>query len=170
MISSEWFSLMVQDRSKPDASNGCQAASASLIVTSHRRLVGQPLLQASADADVGIALYEAPFVVLAHDTAADPVFFYANRMAQELFEMTWDEMVRQPSRLSAEPLARTERERLLKRVAERGYVDDYSGIRVSKTGRRFRIERATVWNLVDANGACVGQAAAFGTWVPLGQT
>lgn len=164
------FLLMLQDRGKPDASNGFQASSASLIVASHRRLVGQPLLPASVAADVGIALYQAPLVVLAHDMAADPVFFYANRMAQGLFEMTWDEMVRLPSRLSAQPLAREEREHLLKRVAERGYVDDYSGIRVSKTGRRFRIEGATVWNLVGANGVCVGQAAAFDAWVPLGQT
>lgn len=158
---------MHHDCGQPGEGNGFQAASASLVVESHWRLVGQPLLPASVDADVGIALYKAPFVVLAHDTAADPVFFYANRMAQELFEMTWDEMVRLPSRLSAEPLARAERERLLKRVEERGYVDDYSGVRVSKTGRRFLIERATVWNLVDANGAHLGQAAAFGAWVPL---
>jgi hypothetical protein len=49
-------------------------------------------------------------------------------------------------------------------VREHGFVDDYSGIRISKNGRRFRIRQATVWNLVDASGAFAGQAATFGRW------
>ena len=43
---------------------------------------------------------------------------------------------------------REERARLLETVARRGFIDDYSGVRISKTGRRFRIIRATVWNLL----------------------
>jgi hypothetical protein len=46
-------------------------------------------------------------------------------------------------------------------------VDDYSGVRVSKSGRRFRIERAIVWNLTDAAGTHCGQAASFDRWTPL---
>jgi hypothetical protein len=66
-----------------------------------------------------------------------------------------------PSRLSAEPLARDERARLLARVTEFGFVDDYSGMRISGRNKRFMITNATVWNLLDADGVYRGQAAAF---------
>lgn len=158
------------DRSEPSAANQYQAASAGLMLDSHRQLVQRELLPpAASGSHLARALYHAPFVVLAHDTAPDPVFFYANLLAQQLFEMTWQAMVCLPSRLSAEPLAREERQRLLDRVASHGYIDDYAGIRISRTGKRFRIERATVWNLVAGNEAVVGQAAAFGSWLPLHQ-
>ena len=44
---------------------------------------------------------------------ADPVFCYANRTAQRLWGLTWDEFIRLPSRHSAEPLVQAERDRLL---------------------------------------------------------
>ena len=158
---------MIYDRNEPGIANGFQAANAAIILASHQRMTNQALLVVPEENDVGRALYDAPFVVLAHDIASDPVFFYANRKAQQLFEMAWDEMVSLPSRHSAESPARSERQRLLEQVARQGYIDDYSGIRVSKTGKRFLIERATVWNLMDAAGQVVGQAAAFGIWIPL---
>ncbi len=43
----------------------------------------------------------------------------------DLFEMTWDQFVLTSSRLSAEPLERRERERLLERVSVHGFVNDY---------------------------------------------
>ncbi len=158
---------MNYDRNEPDSGNGFQTASAVLILASHQQLTGQALLPLPGEGDVGRALYDAPFVVLAHDSAPDPLFFYANRRAQQLFEMTWEELVALPSRQSAEPLVREERQRLLEQVARRGYIDDYSGIRVSKSGKRFRIEAATVWNLLDGAGQVVGQAATFADWFPL---
>ncbi len=72
-----------------------------------------------------------------------------------------------PSRLSTEPMLREERQTLLDRVARAGFIDDYSGIRISATGRRFRIEQATVWTLIDEQGAVHGQAATFDRWVDL---
>ena len=44
------------------------------------------------------------------------MFCYANRNAQGLWGLTWDEFIRLPSRLSAEPLVQAERERLLARL------------------------------------------------------
>lgn len=159
---------MAFDRSEPEAANGFQAANAELIAASHLRLLGRALLPDGADGDdMARRLYHAPFVVLAHDAAPDPVFFYANRAAQQLFEMSWQELVRLPSRRSAEPLAREERQRLLERVARQGYIDDYAGVRIAASGRRFRITGATVWNLLDAEGRSVGQAAAFADWIAL---
>ena len=134
-----------------------------LIGESYRRLLGDTLC---ASPDLG-AIWNAPRVIVAHGTGADPVFFFGNRMALELFETGWDAFVRMPSRLSAEPLAREERARLLARVSADGYIDDYAGVRISARGRRFRIEQAVVWNLVDADNVCHGQAATFARWTPL---
>ena len=53
---------------------------------------------------------------------------------------------------------------LLARVAAHGYIDDYAGVRVSRTGRRFGIEGATVWNLIDGEGRHQGQAATCAVW------
>ena len=107
---------------------------------------------------------EAPFVTASHGTEADPVFNYANRAALALFETTWTDFTSMPSRLSAEPVAREERAQLLARVNQRGFIDDYSGIRISTSGRHFRIRRATVWNVVDTRAAPRGQAVVFRDW------
>jgi len=103
-------------------------------------------------------------VVLSHNAAPDPILTYGNLKALELFELSWEELAQMPSRLTAEAPDRAERARLLAAVAARGFIDDYSGVRISRTGQRFRIERATVWNLTDDAGQLCGQAATFRTW------
>ncbi len=137
----------------------------ALIADSYARLLGQPLVD--ADGDIGPALWEAPRVIVAHGTEVDPVFFYGNRLALRAFDMEWADFIRLPSRYSAEPLAREERARLLDRVTRDGYIDDYAGVRISAKGRRFRIEKAVVWNLIDGSGQIHGQAATFENWLPL---
>jgi len=77
---------------------------------------------------------------------------------------TWEEFTRTPSRLTAEAPNRVERARLLDTVTRQGYIDDYFGVRISKSGRRFRITRATVWNLLTVEGRPCGQAATFSNW------
>lgn len=110
------------------------------------------------------ALWEAPFVLLSHNTGTDPIFTYGNLKALELFEMDWDTLTSLPSRDSAEPLAREEREHLLQTVNRQGYIDNYSGVRISSSGKRFMIHKAIVWNLRNAEGQYVGQAAFFDKW------
>ncbi len=109
-------------------------------------------------------IFAAPFVLVAHGTEADPVLNYGNAAALTLWEMSWDEFTRTPSRLTAEVPNREERARLLATVTAHGFIDDYSGIRISQTGRRFRITQATVWNLLDKRGNNSGQAAMFDRW------
>jgi MEKHLA domain len=109
-------------------------------------------------------LFIAPFVLVSHGTQADPVLNYGNRAALALWEMSWEELTRTPSRLTAEAPNREERARLLAAVTAHGFIDDYSGVRISKTGRRFTISRATVWNLLDEAGKFYGQAAMFAEW------
>lgn len=109
-------------------------------------------------------VFHAPFVLLSHGTEADPVLNYGNQSALALWEMSWAELTQTPSRLTAEAPNREERARLLAAVTANGFIDDYSGIRISKTGRRFRIAQATVWNLLDERGIYAGQAAMFSRW------
>ena len=112
-------------------------------------------------------MYEAPYVVLAHDSSADPIFFYGNLKAQEVFDMSWTELTNLPSKYSAEPISQNERAKLLKEVLNKGYIDNYSGIRISKNGTRFLIKNATVWNLNDKDNVYCGQAATFDQISPL---
>lgn len=147
------------ERHQLEASAGQRLA---LIAESFRRLTGGDL--AGGAADLASGLWTAPRVILAHGIQADPIFFYGNRMALDLFELSADGLVAMPSRLSAEAPVREERARLLERVSADGYIADYSGVRISATGRRFRIAQAVVWNLVDEAGQVHGQAASFDRW------
>ena len=112
-------------------------------------------------------LFFSPFVVVSHADAEDPVLNYGNRQALLLWEMTWPELTATPSRLTAEPVNRTERARMLRQAAEHGFITDYEGVRISKSGRRFLVKQATVWNVLDEHGARQGQAATFSRWVML---
>ena len=112
-------------------------------------------------------LFLAPFVVVAHVVSPDPILNYGNQQALDLWEMTWVEFTATPSRLTAEPVNREERARTLDRVAAHGFITDYQGVRISRTGRRFLVERATVWNVLDQHGNKRGQAATFTQWTPL---
>ncbi len=141
------------------------AARLALIAESHFRLTGRRLVDESADP--ANALWSAPAVIVAHDTASDPIFFFGNARALALFETIPENFTAMPSRLSAEAELREERARLMARVTRDGFIDDYSGIRISARGQRFRIHRATVWNLVDAAGHLHGQAATFNDWTML---
>ncbi len=139
-----------------------------VLLDSFSRLVGRELIPRTGNpAEQAKRLFTAAFVVVAHGTEADPVLSYGNAQALALWEMSWEEFTRTPSRLTAEPVHRDERARLLARTHDHGYVDDYSGIRISQSGRRFRIEQAIVWNLSDSAGTHLGQAATFDQWVPL---
>ena len=109
-------------------------------------------------------IFQAPFALVSHGTEADPVLNYGNAAALALWKMPWEELTRTPSRLTAEVPNREERAKLLEAVVRRGFIDDYSGVRISKTGKRFRISRATVWNLIAHDGKSCGQAAMFGEW------
>jgi hypothetical protein len=137
-----------------------------LIADSHQRLTGRKLVDI-AGSDVVAALWQAPLVIVAHDTAPDPVFFFGNARALQLFEMSFADFSRLPSRLSAEPVLQAERARLLDAVTRDGFMDDYAGIRISATGKRFRIKQAVVWNLIAEDGGKHGQAAAFSHWEPV---
>lgn len=139
------------------------AAISAIVLESFTRTVGRPLVPAGLDGGQAVRwLYEnAPCCVLAHDTAADPRFVYANKAAQRCFEYPWAELAGLPSRLSAEEPNREERQALLDKVACDGFAEGYRGLRVSRSGRRFYIEDVTLWQLIDDRGVLHGQGALF---------
>lgn len=140
-------------------------AQTACLARSLKHCTGRELLPGvSSPVELSQKVFEAPFVVVSHGTEADPVLNYGNRAALTLWEMSWAELTRTPSRLTAGAPSREERARLLESVTRRGFIDDYSGVRISKTGRRFRIRRATVWNLLTEDRRPCGQAAMFDRW------
>jgi len=140
-------------------------AQTACLARSLKHWMGRELLPGVSEmAELAQKVFEAPFVIVSHGTEADPILNYGNAAALALWEMTWEELTRTPSRLTAEAPNREERARLLEAVTRRGFIDDYSGVRISKSGRRFRISRATVWNLLTADGNPCGQAAMFDRW------
>ncbi|QHT59547.1 MEKHLA domain-containing protein [Paenibacillus lycopersici] len=147
--------------------SGAGERHASIILDSYRRLLGKPLIATDADKPAAEQLFEAPITVLSHGTEQDPVLNYGNRSALGLWEMDWSAFTSMASRHTAEPMIQAERRRFLDAVAEKGYIDDYSGVRIAASGNKFRIEQAVVWNLYDEDGAYYGQAAAFARYTRL---
>ena len=138
------------------------------LLDSHAMWLKQELIDRSGSIEAQCErLFLAPFVVASHLDSADPIFNYGNRQALDLWETTWEEFTATPSRLTAEPALRGERARMLRQVTARGFVDDYRGVRISRTGKRFLVEHATVWNVLDEDGSRLGQAVSFSDWTPL---
>ena len=136
-----------------------------LLLNSYHHWTGRDLLERVGDpAYQSHALFLSPFVVVSHGMEEDPLINYGNQVALELWEMTWEHLIRTPSRLTAEPTNRAEREWMLEQAKIRGYLDTYQGVRVTSTGRRFLVENALIWNVVGVEGRRVGQAATFFQW------
>ena len=150
---------------EPSPDNDYLADHAALLLQSLKKLTGRVLIDPTlSPIEAAQQLYEAPFFVASHNTSSDPLLTYGNRTAQNLFEMSWEEFTSTPSRFTAEAPIREERARLLAEVTAHGFIDNYSGIRISSTGKRFRIKKATVWNLIHPDGFPAGQAATFSHW------
>lgn len=132
-----------------------------LLLDSYQHWTGKPLIALSAEQSLADQVEKSNVVILSHGTEPDPVLNYGNRMARQLWEMDWEQFTSTPSRLTAEPLERKERERFFEKVTKNGWVNDYTGVRISLTGKRFSIIDAVVWNLLTEEGNYYGQAAAF---------
>lgn len=134
------------------------------LARSFQHWTGKQLTLATEADDIACQLFEAPFVLLSHGMETDPVLNYGNQSALDLWQMSWDELTQMPSRLTAEPMERQARAKLLAQAATSGYIQNYCGIRITKTGRRFLIENALIWDVLDEAGKRCGQAAKFTDW------
>lgn len=113
------------------------------------------------------SLFKAPFVIVSHGTQADPIFNYGNLKALELWQMEWEDFTSLPSRYSAEPVERSERETMLTKTQTQGFFSNFRGVRISSKGDRFFIEDGIIWNLLDEENQLCGQAASFSRWTPI---
>ncbi len=139
-----------------------------LLCNTYHKITGKHLVEANSTGDPRIIdLYNAPFAIVSHGIEDDPVFNFGNKTALELFALAWHEFVALPSRQSAEAMEREERKKLLNEVSKNGFINDYSGIRIASTGKRFLINQALVWNLLNDQGNYCGQAAMFKHWTHL---
>ncbi len=132
------------------------------LLHSFQHWTGRSLLDVNGSpVEIAQALFEAPFVLVSHGTEPDPIFNYGNRRALELWEFSWEDFTQMPSRKCVEPVTQEERDRLLAAAATKGYIDNYSGVRISSTGKRFQIEDVILWNVLDEQNQRCGQAAVF---------
>lgn len=138
------------------------------LLDSFQRWTGRDLLpRTGSAAEQAQVLFASPLVVVSHGMEADPVLNYGNQAALDLWEMDWARFTRTPSRQTAEPMNRDERARMLAMADAQGCFSGYRGVRISSKGKRFLVENATVWNVVDPHGVRIGQAATFATWTVL---
>ncbi|MEK7237856.1 MAG: MEKHLA domain-containing protein [Nitrospirota bacterium] len=135
------------------------------LLNSYRHWTSRELIERICEPDVqAYRLFHTPFVVVSHGAESDPILNYGNQVALDLWEMAWGQLVQTPSRLTAEPVNRAEREGMLEQAKSQGYFDSYRGVRITSTGRLFLVENALIWNVMDAEGQRVGQAATFSQW------
>ncbi|MGH7979688.1 MAG: MEKHLA domain-containing protein, partial [Limisphaerales bacterium] len=115
------------------------------LARSFKRWTGRDLLPGTWSLrELAGKVFDAPFVIVSHGTQADPILNYGNRAALALWEMSWEEFTRTPSRLTAELTKRQARAKVMEVVTRQGYFENYSGVRITKTGRRFEISGATI--------------------------
>lgn len=136
------------------------------LLDSYRHWTGRDLIERSGLAELeSRTLFDWPAVVVSHGMEPDPILNYGNRTALDLWEFSWEELTSTPSRLTAEPVNRAERQRMLDSAKAQGYIDTYRGVRITKTGKRFLVENALIWNVLEPTGKQLGQAATFSNWV-----
>lgn len=128
-----------------------------------RSLLSVPISDVSPDA-IAQALFHMPTVVVSHGTQTDPILNYGNQTALDLWQMNWAEFTQTPSRYTAQPDEREQRAILLQQAKTQGWIDNYTGIRIAKTGKRFWIRKVILWTVLDEAGDRCGQAATFSTW------
>ncbi|MDM9381334.1 MEKHLA domain-containing protein [Chlorogloeopsis sp. ULAP01] len=126
--------------------------------------LGYSLLDVNGSPEkIAQALFQAPFVLASHDTQADPILNYGNCKALELWELSWEEFTRMPSRRTAQQMLQQERGRRLTDTVTRGY-SKFPAIRITSTGKRFQIEEVILWNVLDEDERYCGQAAMFSNY------
>lgn len=136
------------------------------LLNSYEKLLGQALIARKGNLEEQAkTLFFVPFVVASHGIQSDPIFNYGNQTTLNLWEMSREELVKTPSRKTVQDnLSEEERAKMLQQAKEKGYIDHYQGIRITSTGKLFKIKNAIVWNITNPQGNYLGQAATFGEW------
>ena len=141
---------------------------AAVLLQSHQRAFSRPLI-ASAQPGQSSGCFARtclPAAFRCWPTARSriPQLSYANAAALQLWDSHWDGLIGMPSRLTAPDSERAERSSALGQAKRLDAVQNYRGIRISRKGRRFMINKARIWTLWDAEERVCGQAACFSDW------
>ncbi|GBF81586.1 MEKHLA domain-containing protein [Aphanothece sacrum] len=120
---------------------------------------GLPEIKASPE-DIAKQLFEVPVIVASDGTENDPILNYGNQKALETWELSWEEFTKIPSRKTAELVEQEERDRLLAETTAKGFCY-FSGIRITSTGKRFKINNGIVWNVIDEQQNYKGKAVVY---------
>jgi len=81
--------MKAQKAGRPSPGNHYLHTHVARLAESFRRWTGKDLVEPSLSVEEQArTLFYAPFVVLSHNTAADPVLNYANEAGLRLFELT----------------------------------------------------------------------------------
>lgn len=136
-----------------------------IILNSYQKLLGKDLIDRQvSEEEQAKNLFFSSFAVLSHGTQSDPIYNYGNQIALQLWERDWDELMKMPSCLSVEVILREDRQKILEATQKQGFIENFQGIRLSKTGKRYKINDITLWNLIDEHDCYCGQAATFSQW------
>ncbi|WP_267384428.1 MEKHLA domain-containing protein [Cyanobacterium sp. uoEpiScrs1] len=135
-----------------------------LLLNSYSKFLGKELIERTNNIEEAKILWFLPFVVVSHGLEMNPIFNYGNQIALTLWQMNWEEFTQTTSKSPVDFTQIEERDKMLKTVRNRGFIDNYRGIRCSSTGKKFLIENVIVWNIVDTNNQFHGQAATFSKW------
>ncbi len=146
----------------PSKQNGYQWRHVKTMSDCLEKFTGKKLVDSTLSSiEQARELFYSPIVVASHNDNNDPILNYGNIAALKLWEVDWEVFTSMLSRKTAEGIEGKERQKMLEAVRKNNYYDNYSGIRISATGRRFYIEKVTIWNLYDDTRDYRGQAAMF---------
>ena len=136
-----------------------------LLLDSYRHWMKQELIDRGVTfSEQSHQLFESSFVVVSHGMQNDPILNYGNRTALALWEMSWEELT---STRHASPPNLPIRKNVPRCFNGQHNMDSLMIIEESafqRPGKRFLVERAIVWNVVDDQGQKQGQAATFSKW------
>ena len=149
----------------PSLENNWRSDIAEIAIASYEHFTGKSVVDCKNKYSSPYeALFHLKRPLLVHDTQSDPIFCYGNLLALEIFEYNWEELIKLPSRLSAEVKQQEDRLKMMKEIKKTGYAKGYSGTRITKTGKRIKIGDTTIWNLLGPNSQFSGQAALIKTF------
>lgn len=135
------------------------------LLDSYRKFYGEELVQRVSDPVKQVEIMDkANFVIVSHGTEPSPILNFGNQTALNLWKLDWETFTSTPSKETAEDAFREARAKMLKDVEEKGFTNDYKGIRISSEGDRFSIENVKVWNIFNTGNERIGQAASFKEW------
>ena len=147
----------------PDEKNRFHEAHMLLVLESLKKLSGRDLLAEwnLPGTKLGEEIFFGEFYLLTHDGTDEALLNYANKCALDAFEMNWEQFQGMPSSHTARAENQKEREKMMRRVREEGFVTGYEGLRVTRNNREFWIRNGIIWQISAPDDANYGVAAYF---------